>query len=200
MRLSAECLARKHDRFSTLRSNVSEDIARFLTKSSHDLARGDTWKTRWSAFLTPEVFPVFWYRVAHYLNVTGWPRLAIFVTRINSLLHKVYITPQSCIGPGFRLPHPAGVTFHGKAGRGLTIYSLGICCAGTDEWGGPRETGPALGEYVTIGAHAVVQGNVAVGDSTIVAYAARLDRDAPGGILVSSGSLRASIRSMNPDH
>jgi serine O-acetyltransferase len=194
MKACNQCLARRHHRLSSLRGAVSQDIQRYLTKSPHDLARGDTFKTRLSACLTPEVFPVVLHRVAHYFYAAGWRRLATAVTRINSYLHKVNISPQSCIGPGFRLPHPAGVTFHGQAGRGLTVYSLAICCAQTAGWHGSLETGPLFGDYVTVGAHAVVLGRITVGDRTRIAYSARLDCDAPSDVLVASKFSRPSIR------
>jgi serine O-acetyltransferase len=194
MKPFSDCLARRHNRLSSLRTSVSEDIQRYLTKSAHDLARGDSFKTRLSACLTPEVFPVVLYRVAHYFYAGGWRRLATAVTRINSYLHKINISPQSCIGPGFRLPHPAGVTFHGRAGRGLTVYSLAICCAHAAGWHATVETGPLFGDYVTVGAHAVVLGGITVGDSTRIAYSARLDCDAPPDVLVASKFSRPAIR------
>jgi serine O-acetyltransferase len=195
MKPSVECLARRHDRLSGLRASVSEDVKRYLTKSPHDVARGDTLRTRLSASLTPEVLPVIAHRVTHYLYATGWRRLAMLITHVNFYLHKVNISPQSCIGPGLRLPHPAGITFHGRAGTGLTVYSLAICCAHPADWHGIADTGPTIGDSVTIGAHAVAIGRIRIGDRTKVAYSVQLDRDAPESVLVTSKSLRFSIRS-----
>lgn len=194
MNAADECLAHRHHKLSGIWGSLSEDILRYLTKSPANLALGDNFKSRLSAFLTPELLCVFLYRVAHCLYVNGWRRLAVLVTRLNFLVHKVSITPQSCIGPGLRLPHPAAVTFHGRAGRGLTLYSLAICCPRDPFLDGPVEAGPRLGDRVAVGAHAVLLGPISVGDDTKIAFSIRLDRDTPPGVLVISKSLRLTQR------
>jgi len=188
------CHAMDHHGLAALREAVGSDVRRYLTKSPHDLARGDSFKTRLSAGLTPEVLPVVCYRVAHYLHANGWRRTAVLASRLNHMIHKVYITPQSCIGPGLRLPHPAGVAFHGRAGSSLTLYSMAICCPADWCWDGSTENAPLLGDSVTIAAHAVVLGPVAVGSGTTVAHGVQLAQDAPEGVLVSSRAMRVSIR------
>lgn len=188
------CVDRGHHRWTTVQSCIAEDLRRYLTKSEHDRARGDNWKTRVSACLTPEVLPVIGYRLAHYLYANGWRRLAFAASWFNQVLHRVHITPQSCIGSGFRLPHPAGVTFHGRAGDQLTMFSLAICCSTDHSWNGPVETGPLLGDSVTIAGHAVVQGPVAIGSGTTVAHGIQLHQDAPHGVLVVSKLLRYGVR------
>ena len=187
---SSECLAHGHHTLSGLRDNVSEDILRYLNRSPEDQARGDNFRTRLSAFLTPELLCLFLYRMAHFLHVTGWGRLAAGVTRFNFLLHKVSITPSSCIGPGCRLSHPAGVMFHGRAGRELTLFSLAVCCPQEPSIRHVAETGPCLGDRVTVGAHAVLLGPITVGSDTKIAFSVRLDHDTPPGVLVVCKSLR----------
>lgn len=188
------CAARGHNRWAAVRACISQDVRRYLTKSSHDVTRGDSLKTRLSAAITPEVLPVIVYRFAHYLYVNGWHRGAVFASRINQILHRVQITPQSCIGSGFRLPHPAGVTFHGRAGDELTVFALGTCCSADHAWEGPVESGPLLGDSVTIAARAVVQGPVTVGRGTTVAFNVQLNQDAVEDVLVVSKILRFTIR------
>lgn len=189
-----ECFAHRHHKLSGVRMNLSEDILRYLTKSPENQAAGDTLKTRLSAFLTPELVCLLLYRMAHYFYVNEWRWLAQWSSRLNFLLHKVSITPQSCIGPGCRLPHPANVTFHGRAGCGLTLYSLAICCPRDPPLAGPVENGPRLGDRVTVGGHSVVIGPVSVEDDTKIAFSVGLDRDAPSGTLVVSKALRLARR------
>jgi len=188
----------EHYRLSALRKSWSEDILRFLTKSTENRAAGDNFKSRLSASLTPELLCLLLYRISHYLYVNSWRRLAVVVSRLNLLLHKVSITPQSCIGPGCRLSHPAGVTFQGTAGRGLTLYSLAVCCAREGSGDGPVERGPRLGDRVTVGAHAVLLGPISVGNDTQIAFSVGLDRDTPPGVLVYSKSLRLTERPVAP--
>lgn len=172
-----------------LRINVGADVLRYLTKSTSDRARGDSFRTRLSAALTPEVFPVILHRIAHYFWANECYRTAEILTRTNSYLHKVNISADSCIGSGLRLPHPAGVTFQGRAGSGVTIYSMAICCEKTDtQCGG--QSGPELGDNVTIGGHAVVLGGVNVGSGASLFYSIAVECDVPEAALVSSRSLR----------
>src|SRR5438105_8991370 len=166
---SSSCVAYRHHALSGVWRNMSEDILRYLTKSPENLAGGDDFLHRLGAFLTPELMGLFLYRVSHCLWVNRCRRMAASVSRFNFMMHKVNITPQSCIGPGCRLSHPTGVTFHGRAGRDLTLFSLAVCCAKEPCLGGSVETGPYLGDRVTVGAHSVLIGPVKVGDDTKLA-------------------------------
>jgi serine O-acetyltransferase len=183
VRYLAECHGWQHGKFGSIWSGLSEDILRYLNKSPENQASGDSFKTRLSAFLTPQLLCLLIYRVSHYLEVTGWRRLAAAGSRLNMLWHKVNIPPDTCIGPGCFLPHPAAVTFYGTAGRGLTLYSLAVCvpeCQTAGERGCP----PHLGDRVTIAAHAYVAGPVRVGSDTKISFLARITRDIPAGSLV----------------
>lgn len=194
------CRRHGHHRFSAIRASLSEDILRYLNKSPENQAAGDTLKSRLGALMTPNLLALLLYRVAHYLYVNGWPRSARLVTSLNSLIHRVSIPPQSCIGPGCFLPHPAGVTFCGTAGQGLTLYSQAVCCPGEVFLEGPVEAGPHLGNRVTLGGQAVVVGPITVGDDAKVAFSTRLDRDAPAGVIVVSRALRAIVRPRPDGH
>jgi serine O-acetyltransferase len=182
-----ECRARGHRRLLAVRRILSEDIRRYLTKSPENIAAGDTFKTRLGAFLTPQIQATLLHRVAHCLHAKGWRRLARIVSGLNLAIHKVNISPRSCIGPGMHLPHPCGVTFDGTAGPGLTIYSLGTCGprVGTDDASPPR-----LGAGVTVGGHAAVVGPVTVGDGVTIGPKVCLDEDAPAEVTVVSRGMR----------
>jgi serine O-acetyltransferase len=182
------CREFRHHAIRGVWGNVSEDILRYLTKSEENLAGGDDLLHRVSAFATPELMCLFLYRFSHYLWVNTYRRMAVAVSRFNYLVHKVNITPQSCIGPGCRLSHPPGVTFHGRAGRGLTLFSLAVCCAEGPRFDGPVETGPRIGDRVIIGAHAVLIGPVSVGDDTRLSLGAWVNCDTPPGVNVISNA------------
>jgi serine acetyltransferase len=91
------------------------------------------------------------------------------------------------------LPHPAGVTFHGTAGPGLTVFSIGLCCDARGLAEGPVETGPRLGAGVTLGGHATVIGPVTIGDGVTVAYNCAVLTDVPSGRLVVSNANRMRV-------
>jgi serine O-acetyltransferase len=188
--LQQTCLSRDHHKLATIWNSLSEDILRYLNKSPENQASGDNLKTRTGALLTPQLLCLVLYRISHYVYVKGWKRCAILLARMNYLTHKVSIAPQCCIGPGCFLPHPAGVTFFGTAGRGLTLYALAICCPVNTVAEEAVEMGPCLGDYVVIGGHAVVLGPVRIGHHTTVAFGVRLDRDAGDNVIAISGVMR----------
>ncbi len=151
------CQDWQHHRWHAAWRDLDADIERYLTKSAENIALGRSRKRWWSAFLTPELQCLALHRLAHLLHCRGWPRAATLASRLNQLLHKVQIPATACIGPGCRLSHPAGVVFEGSAGRELTLFGMAVCCTG------PAADPPVLGDGVTLGAHAVLQGPLRVG-------------------------------------
>lgn len=186
------CAAHFHHRLAGLRAALSSDVRAFLAKSPENVMLGDSLHERISAFFSPDVFSVFLYRLAHFFHARGWRRFAGVVAWQNSLLHKCCITPQSCIGPAFRLPHPAGIVFHGRAGRGLRLYSLSVCMPAAGI-GGPVENGPILGDHVSVGAHACLLGPISIPSDTTIAQKVRLDAGVPATGIVA-GRTRCHIR------
>lgn len=189
-----DCIAHGHHTWRDVWRNVASDIDRCLTASPQTIQLGSGFKRRLSAFLRPEIQSLLAHRISHYLRVNGWCRVALIVARLNLIVHKVNITPQSCIGPGCRLPHPAGVMFHGRAGTGLTMFSLAVCCPSDNCLEGPVETGPQIGNRVTIGAHAVVLGAVSVGSDARIPQTVCVDRNCPAGTIAVTRALRPSRR------
>ncbi len=172
-----------------LGETLSADVRRFLAKSP-EIVVPDDWKHRISAWCTPQMMAVFVYRASHFLHARGWRRAAALLSRFNLFLHKVSLPPETCIGPGLLLPHPAGVTFSGTAGRDLTLYSLAVCLP----WPAAACGGPRLGDRVTLGAHAAVMGPVSIGDDVKIAYSLRVARDVPPSVMVVSSALRMAVR------
>lgn len=182
----SSCHERGHDSWAGLRGNIRADVLRDLRIRFRrdDGPAVDNFRHRASSFLAPGVLAIFLHRVAHYFTVRGWRRSGAIVSRINALLHKINITPQSCIGPGAFIPHPVGVTFHGTAGAQLTLFSLAACCAFENEMHGPAATGPTIGDRVIVG-RAMILGPVSIGDESHI-FAARVARDIPPRSIVIS--------------
>ena len=189
--LSCACQTRwHHQRWASLREHVASDIQRFLTKSAQNIALGDSAKRRLSAWLTPELQCLTLHRIAHWLHVNRWRRLALACARLNFLLYKVSLTPRSCIGPGCRLSHPAAVVFDGIAGRDLTIFGVAICRPSVSA----QSALPVLGDAVTLGAHSVILGPLTIGNSVRVSPSAVLRKDVPHRTLVVSHALHVTLR------
>lgn len=175
------------------RAALRADVQRYLTMSPENVALGFGMKRRLSAWLRPELQCLTLHRLSHLLHARGLRRLAAGVARLNLVLHRANISPQSEIGPGCRLPHPAGVTFHGRAGPGLTVFSIALCCPASGFAEGPLELGPTLGANVTLGGHATVLGPVRVGEGVVIGYNCAVMRDVPPNRIVLSAANRMRV-------
>ena len=182
------CEAYGHRSFKALSRDLESDLQRYLNKSPENQAAGNSFKSRLSARLTPEWMALAVYRFSHFLYLNGWRRLSVVLFAVNSAMHRTFIPPSSCAGPGFHLPHPAGVTFIGSAGSDLTLYSLAVCCP--LRWDDPADHGPFLGDRVLIGAHAAVMGPARVGDDARFAPGVRVTQDIPQGRIGLNDFLR----------
>ncbi len=178
----ANCLRWRHAEFRSLREGLRADTQRFLNKSPENQASGNTFKSRLSARLTPQLLCLVVYRLSHYLHANGWVRLAGALSRFNMVVHKLNLPADSCIGPGCLLPHPAGVTFYGSAGRGLTLYSLAICMPGLVPPFGVVQ----LGDEVSVGGHCSLAGALKVGHRTKISFNVPLRHDVPEGMIVTA--------------
>ena len=183
----------QHQSFFKLRRCVASDIERYLTKSAENRKLGRSLKYRVSAFLRPELLCLFIYRIAHYLWANNWKTVAAIVAKLNFLLHKVCLPASSCIGPGIRLSHPAGVVFRGSAGSGLTLFGMAMCI----EQIGDTDSADCLtlGDDVTIGAHAVIIGRLQVGDRAKVAPFSSVRTDVKTDSTVVSAAMHTKLTS-----
>jgi serine O-acetyltransferase len=187
----ARCVAYRHHRLSGVRTSIEEDIRRYATFSPAYQPEL-TATTRLSVLLQPSLLCLCWSRVSHYFYLRRWTLLAHLVSRLNLIVHKANIPPQSCIGPGCFVGHCPGLTFHGTAGRNLTLLSLAICCPHEQGFGGRVEEGPCLGDRVLVGAHAVVIGPISVGDDARVATNTCLNVECPPKSVAYCSKLRHS--------
>jgi serine O-acetyltransferase len=189
----SRCAQFEHDKISSIVSAMRADVVRFATFSPAYRPEMNL-KTSISILLQPTLLCILGYRVAHHLYVQRWRRTANFVSRLNLLLNKASISAQSCIGPGFFLGHCAGTTFHGTAGRNLTLFHQAVCCP-NEKFGGPASDGPQLGDGVTVGTHTALIGPIRVGDNVKVAPMTRLDKDCPPNKLALCARLRPRLKS-----
>lgn len=183
----------QHRRWRGLWRHVQDDITRFLNKSPENQAVGDSFKSRCGALLTPQLMCLVLYRLAHALHLRGWPRLAQLPVRLNGWLHRVHISADSCIGPGCLLPHPVGVFFIGRAGAGLTLYSMAVCGPLSPSPTAPALSGPLLGRRVTVGVQAVLMGPLVVGDDSKVGPRAMVRADVPAGAIAMTKHWRTKV-------
>jgi serine O-acetyltransferase len=192
------CAEHRHDRLSSVRSAIGEDVLRFATFHP-DYHPEMSARKRLSILLQPSILCLVSYRLSHYLWVRGWRTLADVLARLNLLVFKAHIPAESCIGPGCFLGHTVATTFMGSAGRDLTLFSLAICCPDETGLGSVARSGPRLGNSVTVSAHAMVIGPVSVGDRVVLAPGVWLDHDCASDSLGYSARLRPITRSSRRD-
>jgi len=193
------CQSWDHHLWASVRAGVAADIHRYLTRSEEESARGQGFVRRLSAWLTPELMCLSLYRVSHFFHVRGWIVLGRLLSSLNFLLHKARLPAASCIGPGCRLSHPVGVVFEGSAGSDLTLFSYTICMMasqnGSQAYGAPR-----IGNQVTLGAGAVLSGDITIGDVVRVSPGAVICSDIPNNTTLVSYKLFTSLRGKTDDN
>lgn len=144
---------------------------------------------RISFALTPPIMSVAVHRLAHLLHVRGYGRVARLLARVNLVVHRAELTPSSCIGAGFYLPHPTGAVFHGTAARNLTLYYR-ACVLPAAPTVGPSVAGdaaPRLGSDVTLGVFSVITGAVRIGDRVFVGATTTVVENLEEGVTALTG-------------
>ncbi len=113
----------------------------------------------------PGFHAVFWHRILHVLHarwkVPIFPRLLSQVVRFFT---GIEIHPGATIAPGFFIDHGMGVVIGETSviGRNVTLYQ-GVTLGGVGHETGKRH--PTIGDNVTIGAGAIVLGNIVISNN-----------------------------------
>ena len=183
-----------HQRPSCLMRDVRQDLERYQRERNRFDPGGGGLMQRISDLLSTEVMAVAIYRVSHLLHANGLRRVALVVCWMNVLLNKLTINPASCIGGGLFMPHPAGIVFNGRAGRGVTIYPAGLCTSADGALTTGVDEGPTLGDGVVLESLAGVIGPVEVGDKTRIRFRVQLCEHSPPDSVVTGAAGRVRIR------
>jgi serine O-acetyltransferase len=132
------------------------------------------------AFLTePGLAAAMLYRLGARLSRLDHPFLVALAGRLNLALHGCQVHPSAVIGPGMRLPHPAGIVVGRgvQAGRDLTLFQN--VTLGALSWEGGDY--PVLEDGVVVFANSLVLGAVRVGANARVGAGSIVLHDvAPG--------------------
>lgn len=105
--------------------------------------------------------------------------------RLDRLSRKYHfqIPYDTQIGKGFYLAHFGRVIIHPKTVIGYNVnVSTGVVI-GT-QFRGKRKGAPTIGNYVWIGANAVIVGNINIGNNVLIAPGAYVNFDVPDGSIV----------------
>lgn len=169
----------------------------------HSKAR---WRTVLKVFCTDASYRlVIRFRLSHLLwKRGGLPRKLSTLLYWSNLKRGVDILPRIRIGKGLKIPHPLGITLGGEAviGRFALIRSnVTIGARGgrtrvrTD---GSRQRMPEIGDFVDIGAGAVIIGPIRIGDHAQIGANAVVLSDVPDYATVAGVPARVISAAKNP--
>lgn len=150
-------------------------------------------RRRMSALLTTQALALGLYRASHCAHAKGWPRIAAALARLNRAVSRATLNPASCVGGGWYLPHPTGVLFNGRAGKGLVLFAYSIAASPGAAFREPAEHGPAIGDGVVIAAHSRILGPVRIGDNVRTGFSGHVLQDIPDDRLVVTPGCRAVL-------
>lgn len=120
-----------------------------------------------------------WRRV---LNKAKFKVFNFYLDRLSRKYH-IQIPYDTNIGKGFYLAHFGRVIIHPKSVIGYNVnVSTGVVI-GT-QFRGKRKGAPHIGNFVWIGANAVIVGNINIGNNVLIAPGAYVNFDVPDGSIV----------------
>ena len=163
------------------RTRLGEDI-------QATLARDPAARSGFEVFVTsPGVKALFWHRVAHRLWQAGWKLLARMIATRTRRVTGIEIHPAATLGRRLVIDHGMGVVIGETAeiGDDCLVYhavTLGGKRPGDRNHSQGRRH-PKVGSGVTIGAGALLLGDITVGDGARIAAQAVVTKDVPPGAL-----------------
>lgn len=160
-----------------MRTELREDVARYR-------AKGARWVEIWG---NPAFWAILWYRFGNYVYRGNSPRILRMPLKVvhfagNILCEAVLqmrLPPNAEIGGGLVISHVGGVVLHHRAviGKNCDLsHQVTIGTAGLGRNGVPR-----IGDDVSIGAGAVLIGDIEIGDGARIAANSLVNRDVPPG-------------------
>lgn len=131
----------------------------------------------------PGLHAIWLHRVAHGLWKRNHLTLARFISHLGRFLTGIEIHPGAQIGRRFFIDHGAGVVIGETAivGDDVLMYQ-GSVLGGTSSERVKRH--PTIGNNVVIGAHAIILGDIVIGDESKVGSGSVVVQSVPSGATV----------------
>jgi len=168
-----------------------------------DLLRYRSETPTWRGVITrlpflPGLAACFVLRAQQRLFHRGHVRLAGLLRSLSVMLWSADLVPGMQVGPGLYLPHPMGVTIGIglRIGAGVTILQ-GVT-AGAREPGGAGEEFATIGDGAILSAHAVLLGEITIGEQALVGANSVVVKDVPPCAVVL-GSPARQVGTREPD-
>jgi serine O-acetyltransferase len=160
-----------------MRSEIREDVARYNAKG----AKG------FGVWGNPAFWAIAWHRFGHFVHRENPSRILRFPLKVLYFAGALFceavlqmrLPPSAEIGGGLYISHVGGVVLHHRAVIGKNCDLSHQVTIGTAGLG--RTDVPRIGHGVSIGAGAVLIGNIEVGDGARIAANSLVNRDVPPG-------------------
>jgi serine O-acetyltransferase len=160
-----------------MRTEMREDVARYR-------AKGSRWFDIW---LNPAFWAILWYRFGHFIYWENSPRILRVPLKavhfagsiLCEAVLQMRLPPNAEIGGGLVITHVGGVVLHHRTVIGKNCDLSHQVTIGTAGLG--RTAVPCLGHNVSIGAGAVLIGDIQIGDGARIAANSLVNRDVPPG-------------------
>lgn len=163
-----------------MRAELREDMARYRSKYGR----------RMEVWVNPAFWAIAWYRLGTFiyrgnlLRILRAPlKIAHFAGSILcEALLQMRLPPNAEIGGGLCISHVGGVVLHPRVVIGKNCDLSHQVTIGTAGLG--RTAVPRIGNNVSIGAGAVLIGDIQIGDGAHIAANSLVNRDVPPGATV----------------
>jgi len=129
-------------------------------------------------YFSPGLHAILLQRISHRQFVKGNVKLARAINYFGRFLTGADVHPGAIIGKGFFIDHAVGVVIGETTiiGDNVSIFQ-GVTLGGVSTSKGKRH--PTIGDNVTIGAGAVVLGNVMIGENVKIGAGSVVVKDVP---------------------
>lgn len=137
-------------------------------------------------------------RLVQHCHARGWHRFGTWVDRRLRRDFGCFIQRGVVIGPGLKLPHPAGIVLGSGAriGANCIIYhQVTLGGARRGDWQAGRY--PQVGDDVTLFAGAKLLGAISVGDEAVIGANAVVTTDVPARHIAKGMPARSTPRRDN---
>jgi len=135
-----------------------------------------------SYLLDPGFKCVALYRIQQALT-EKWPRMSLLISSLNLRLTGAQFCVGASIGQGLIVRHPVGIVIGGGVvigencilAQGVTVGQSTITVGAVNEY-------PKLGNRVSVGANAILLGNISIGDDVTIGAMTLVKMDLDNGV------------------